>query len=160
MKRRARFLAGILAGCMIFGQTVFAEEAASEDQKPEETSEIASEETENGGGKKVQETKTETMAEADISDAQDTSSIQQDEPTAAEVTMDDSHAEEISMTMYVGIPYHMEQICEEMPWYFEAVSSDTDVCQASEPVLTQPNGTFSACFNITPVKAGETDISL
>ena len=160
MRKKRSVLAGILAVCMIFGQTVFAEEAASEDQKPEETSEIASEETENGGGKKVQETKTETMAEADISDAQDTSSIQQDEPTAAEVTMDDSHAEEISMTMYVGIPYHMEQICEEMPWYFEAVSSDTDVCQASEPVLTQPNGNFSACFNITPVKAGETDISL
>ena len=37
MKRRARVLAGILVGCMIFGQTVFAEEAVSEDQMPDET---------------------------------------------------------------------------------------------------------------------------
>lgn len=160
MKRRARVLAGILVGCMIFGQTVFAEEAVSEDQMPEETAEVASEETENEGGERVQEAKTGTAAKEDISEEPDTSFVQQDEPAAAEVTVDDSHAEEISMTMYEGIPYHMEQICEEMPWYFEAVSSDEDICQASEPVLTQPNGNFSACFNITPVKAGETDISL
>lgn len=32
MKKKGRFLAGFLAGCMIFGQTVFAEEAVTEDQ--------------------------------------------------------------------------------------------------------------------------------
>ena len=32
MKKKRRFLAGFLAGCMIFGQTVFAEEAVTEDQ--------------------------------------------------------------------------------------------------------------------------------
>ena len=41
MKRRARFLAGILAGCMIFGQTAFAEE-----QTPAETAEAVAGETE------------------------------------------------------------------------------------------------------------------
>lgn len=43
MKKRTGILAGILAGCMIFGQTVFAEEAVSQDQAPAETAEAAAE---------------------------------------------------------------------------------------------------------------------
>ena len=117
MKGRARFLAGILAGCMIFGQTVFAEEAAPEDQTSAETAEAAAEST-------------------------------------------DAQPFEVEKTVYVGIPVRMEQICDEIPWYYTAESSDSSICEVSDIRERQDySGNGYSRFNLTGKKPGSVDIT-
>ena len=117
MKRRARFLAGILAGCMIFGHTVFAEEAAPEDQTSAETAEAAAEST-------------------------------------------DAQPFEVEKTVYAGIPVRMEQICDEIPWYYTAESSDSSICEVSDIRERQDySGNGYSRFNLTGKKPGSVDIT-
>ena len=145
MRKRTRILTGVLAGCLIMGQTVFAEEAVADEQSHI----LSAEETQS------EEAHTQTA----VQEAESSVNNQAEEAgtTASDLS---SQAAEIDKTLYVGLPYHMEQICDERPWYFTVESSDSAVCEVSEASLTQPNGEVSACFNIEGVKAGKADITL
>lgn len=144
MRKRTRILAGVLMGCLLMGQTVFAEDAVADEQSHI----LSAEETQ------PEEAKTETaMQEAG-------SSVNNQEEAGTTVSDSSDQAVEIDKTLYVGLPYHMEQICDEMPWYFTIECSNPDVGEVSEAWLTQPNGEVSACFNIEGLKAGNADITL
>lgn len=137
MKKRAKILAGILAGCMIFGQTVFAEEAVSEDQTPAETAEAVSEETKEQA--QAEEEKTPAAESANAADAQSV---------------------EVEKTIYAGIPVRMEQICDEVPWYYTAQSSDPSICEVSAVRERQDNsGNGYSRFNLIGKKPGSVDIT-
>lgn len=145
MRKRTRILAGVLAGCLLMGQTVFAEGAVADEQSHI----LSAEET------KSEEGQTET-------EMQEAGSSVNNQAEEAGTTASDSSDQvvEIDKILYVGLPYHMEQICDEMPWYFTAECSDPAICEVSEAWLTQPEGKFSACFNIEGLKPGKTDITL
>lgn len=149
MKRRARFLAGILAGCMIFGQTVFAEE-----QTPAETTEAVAKETEE----QVKDNRQSEEAATQESDMKESSVKAAEEMPAAEST--DAQPFEVEKTVYVGIPIRMEQICDEIPWYYTAESSDSSICEVSDIRERQDySGNGYSRFNLTGKKPGSVDIT-
>ncbi len=135
MKRRMRILAGILAGCMLLGQTVFAEEIVPEENEKTE----------------------EAAPKTDIGND---SISANEEKTSGVLTTADEQPEEINVTMYAGIPYHMEQQLEDAPYYFITESHDLSICEVSEAVMTRLSGLDGACFNLTPLKAGNVDVTL
>ena len=145
MRKRTRILAGVLTGCLLMGQTVFTEGAVADEQSHI----LSAEETKSEDGQNETE-----MQKAE-------SSVNNQAEEAGTTARDSSdQVVEIDKTLYVGLPYHMEQICDEMPWYFTAECSDSAICEVSEAWLTQPEGKFSACFNIEGLKPGKTDITL
>lgn len=178
MKKSARFLAGILAGCMILGQTVFAEEAVSEDQTPAETAETVSEETEEQAQAEETEQQEEELAEdseqlaeeserqteksaAQESDAEKSIVIEEEKTPAAEsIDAADAQSVEVEKTVYVGIPVRMEQICDEVPWYYTAESSDPAICEVTDIRERQDySGNGYSRFNLIGKKPGSVDIT-